>query len=800
MKRTNALLSLVVRRGMRAAPGEVQGLPLSAGVEVLQDRFGIPHVFAENERDLMVAQGFLHAKERLWQMETLRRLAAGTLAEVAGEAAVDLDHFSRLAGFSNLQTRPLARLTPAERELFQGYADGANACLALCGDELPLEFRTLKLRPRPYAVEELGGTIAVNSWFLQTNYMEELIALLDRDTLDGERWDELFASGPGESLPAEGFFERFRGAKIAPLLRAALAFYPSLAPRSGGSNSWVAARGPGNKPLLANDPHLDTMVPQVWFFCHLHCPTLNVAGASMAGLPGIVIGRNENVAWSMTNVMTDCTDLYVLPVDPGHPTRYRAGGRTLEMESRREIIRIAGGREREVTIYTTVHGPVITEVKPGSEAVVALKWYGTLPEERFEDTTLRALLAMPRARDAAQFVVAARDVASVGENLVFADVHGSIGRYATGRIPVRRGYSGRLPADGSGECDWEGFVSSKENPLESDPTWGTIVTANQKPAGPYPYSVSFSWAAPYRHERISELLGGLARPEIGDFQRMQLDRYSKRAEHLLPTVLAFSYQEPAAREAAALLRDWDRNLDAGSVAGSLFTVFLVEFSRVLLKDMLRNSLPAFLAWMPFMYTAPDRLLDARYAGPSTRAARLLGGRSLAEVCEQALARSVEFLEQNLGRSRRRWVWGALHRYLFRHPGATGPLVSWVLNRGPYPAGGSANTVNAANFDPGSSNADGAGRAATGAGASRAARREAARKGFQVTTIPSLRMVISLADPDGTTIMGPMGQSGRPGFRHYADMIRPWMAGRATPLPLTRIGAESIAVSRTLMRP
>ncbi|MBN1835645.1 MAG: penicillin acylase family protein, partial [Spirochaetales bacterium] len=450
MKRSNALLSFLVRKGMPAAPRRVQGLPLSQGVEILRDRFGIPHVFAENERDLMVAQGFLHAQERLWQMETLRRVAAGTLAEIAGEAAVSLDHFSRLAGFSNLQTRALARLGPTERDLFQGYADGVNACLALSGDDLPLEFRSLKLTPRPYSVEELGATIPVNSWFLQTNYMEELIALLDRETLTGEQWNELFASAPGESLPVEGFFERFRGVRIAPLLPAALAFYPSLASLSGGSNSWVVTRGPGGKPLLSNDPHLDTMVPQVWFFCHLHCPTLNVAGASMPGLPGIVIGRNERVAWSMTNVMTDCTDLYVLPVDPGNPTRYRAGGKTLEMESRGERIRIAGGGEREVTIYTTVHGPVITEVKPGSEAVLALKWYGTLPEERFEDTTLRALLALPRARDAAQFVAAAREVASVGQNMVFADADGAIGKCATGRIPRRRGYSGRLPADGSG--------------------------------------------------------------------------------------------------------------------------------------------------------------------------------------------------------------------------------------------------------------------------------------------------------------------------------------------------------------
>ena len=779
MKRPNALLSFLVRKGMPAAPRRVQGLPLSEPVEVLRDRFGIPHVFAAGERDLMVAQGFLHAQERLWQMEALRRFASGRLAEIAGEAAADLDHFSRLAGFANLQSRALARLTPADRELFQGYADGANAYLALAGSNLPLEFRSLKLTPEPYTVEELGATIPVNAWFLQTNYIEELIAVLDRETLNQDKWNELFASSPGAGLPREEFFERFRGVRIAPLLPAALAFWPALAPLSGGSNSWVTANGPGGKPLLANDPHLDTSVPQVWYFCHLHCPTVNVAGASMPGLPGIVIGRNERVAWSMTNLMTDCTDLYVLRVDPEHPTRYHAAGKILEMESRSETIRIAGGREREITIYDTVHGPVITEVAPGIQAVLALKWYGTLPGERFEDTSLRALLALPRAGNAAQFALAARGVASVGQNLVFADADGRIGKYATGRIPRRRGYSGRLPADGSGDCDWEGFVPPEENPLETDPAAGRIVTANHKSTGSdYPYPVSYSWTAPYRYERISELLEALPEPEVEDFLRLQMDEYSKRAEHLLPTLLGFDYHVPAAREAAALLGAWDRNLDARSIGGTVFQVFLVAFSRVLLADTLKRSLPAFLAWMPFMYTAPDRLLDARSRGSSPEASHLLGERPLAQVCEQALVESVELLEENLGRSRRRWRWGALHRYVYRHPGAVGALSSWLLNRGPYPAGGSASTVNAANFNP-----------AWGG---------RSEKSFEVTTIPSLRMVTSLADPDRTVIMGPMGQSGRPGLRHYADMIRPWMRGQATPLPLTRRGAESIAVSRTVL--
>ena len=788
MRRSNALLSFLVRRGMPAAPRQVRGLPLEEPVEVLWDRFGIPHLFARSERDLMVAQGFVHAQERLWQMETLRRFAAGTLAEIAGEAAVELDHFSRLAGFADLQARAAARLGAVERELFQSYADGVNTYLTLAGGDLPLEFRTLKFSPRPYTVEELGGTIPVNAWFLQTNYLEELIAVLARRRLDAGMWNELFASSPGERLPEEDFFERFRAVEIAPLLRAAVAFWPTLANLGGGSNSWVVANGPGGRPLLANDPHLDSSVPQVWYFCHLHCPTLNVVGGSMPGLPGIVIGRNERVAWSMTNLMTDCTDLYVLRVDPDRPTRYYVGADALEMEARRSMIVVAGGPAREVTIYRTVHGTVITEVKPGVEAVLALKWYGTLGKGVMEDTTHQGLFTMARARDATQFMAAARNVASVGQNLVFADADGRIGKYATGRIPRRRGYSGRLPADGSGGCDWEGFVSSEENPQELDPPGGRIVTANQRSVGrDYPHSVSYSWTSPYRHERITELLEGCNRPEVEEFQRIQMDLYSRRAEGLLPTILGFAYRAPEAREAAATLDAWDRRMSADSAGAAVFQVFLVEFSRVLLADILAEVLPAFLSWMPFMYTAPDRLLGSHAPGDAREAAaggapgaanRLLGERRLEEVCEQALVRTVEFLVRALGRNRRRWRWGALHTHVYGHPGVRSGVAAWLLNRGPYPAEGSGNTINPGNFNP--------------------SRGGSPARAFEVTAIASLRLVTSLADPDRTVIMGPLGQSGRPGFRHYADMIGPWRRGEATPLPLSRSGAEAIAVTKTLL--
>jgi penicillin amidase len=373
MKKKRSLFDFLVRRGLPRLSKNISGLPVQYPVEILWDRIGIPHIFARNEHDIFTAQGFVHAHDRLWQMETMRRISTGTLAELVGKEAAELDHFCRMAGFPQLKRRALERIGSAERSNIEGYIKGVNAYLEMIGRNWPLEFRSLKRPPRPWTMDDLLGPLPVNAWFLQTNYLEEIMAVGLRSRVRWEHWRELFGSDPRQPLPEEDFFQRWARVKIGRLLPASLAFYPELSVPSGGSNNWVVSQGEGAKPLLANDPHLNSGVPQIWHFCHLHCPTLNVCGSSMPGFPGVVIGRNEKAAWGFTNVMTDCVDLYVLRVDPAHPTRYSIGDRTYEMERRRETIQIAGAPAREVDIYYTPHGPAITEIQPGVEAVVTMK-------------------------------------------------------------------------------------------------------------------------------------------------------------------------------------------------------------------------------------------------------------------------------------------------------------------------------------------------------------------------------------------------------------------------------------------
>jgi penicillin amidase len=774
MKRSGSVFDILVRRGLPRIHGELEGVPVSEPVQVMRDRFGIPHLFAADERDLFTGLGFVHAQDRLWQMEMTRRFATGELAEIAGEDAVQLDLFTRIAGFDRMRERAMCHVTDEERRLIDAYAAGVNAGMEAAGKNLPLEFRRLKLEPRPWTTADIGAPLSINAWFLQTNYQEELLALLCREKLSVEQWNLLLPSSPGEKLPAEDFFTRFSEVRIGRLLPAAVAYYRDLGIVPAVSNNWVIARSSRGLPLLANDPHLSLTVPQIWYFCHLHCPTLNVCGASMPGAPVVVIGRNDRVAWGATNVMTDCTDLTIVKVDPEDPLRYEANGRMHRMEREEVAISVAGGKPFRATIHRTVHGTVISELPPGVEAAVVLKWYGTLEEGELRDATIHGFFSLMRAEEVRDVREACRNIRSVGQNIVSADTAGNIGWQTTGAVPVRRGYSGRLPADGSsGEQHWEGYVPFEQMPHSYNPGDGMIVTANCRPSSGGP-PISHSWCAPYRYERIQRLVGGLDRATADDFRRVQMDQCSLQAERVLPTLLGVDGSDRLCKEAQELLRGWDCAMGVDSPQALIFNVFLVQFAQLLLGDLIGEPLPLFLSLMGYTYTAVDALLTSRKAGSSTAGGEeLLCGRDLRELCADALTGAMRTIERTLGKNRRTWSWGRLHVYRYVHPGTVGKRgAARLLNRGPYPAPGNGSTVNVSLFNPGRRG------------------REAER--YAVHTVPSLRMVADLSEQDLTFIMGPMGQSGQPGAPHYADMIDAWLEGALTPLPLSRQGAEKIA--------
>ena len=562
--------SLIVGKGYPQYEGELRGLPLRGPVTVLRDGNGIPHIYANDRHDLMVAQGFVHAQDRLWQMETLRRLACGRLAEVAGEARLNLDYFARLLGFPELRRRAARALGDEETALLQAYVDGVNANIRLRGKDLPLEFRSAGIVPEEWKVEDLFSFVVLNSWMFRENYRAELMVLAARQTVELQEWNDIFPSHPGAALAEDTYFESLRALKLGPLNRAALSFFEALPAQlpaaGGGSNAWVTAEGPGGKPLLANDTHVSISVPGTWYLCHLNAPGTNIVGASVPGVPGVIIGHTDTVAWGMTILPIDFVDLFVVRVNPQNPTRYFVGDRVLEMQREEMVIGLKGGEPRRFTAYRTIYGPVITEVASGVEGAVALRWYGTLQEGELTDLTMKTILGLMDCRSAGDIVENARHTRIVGLNLLAADIDGNIAWHSTGAVPVRRGFSGRLPADGSsGSMDWDGFLPYEQLPGAVNPPDGTIVNCNHRvvtDADPQP--ISNMWAAPYRYERVVSLLREMGDPSVDKFRKMQLDVYSLQAEDILPKALSYPYRDAGAQEAVRILRDWDRQVRAAS--------------------------------------------------------------------------------------------------------------------------------------------------------------------------------------------------------------------------------------------
>ncbi len=423
---SSGLSRLLVGKAYPQTRGTIKGIPLRGRVEVLRDRWGIPHLFADNDHDLFAAQGFVHAQDRLWQMEALRRFNAGRLSEIAGEAAVGADVFARMLGLPGMRRRAAAALPESERAMAEAYAEGVNAYLAHRGSDLPLEFRSMSFKPEPWTGEDEFSFLIYNSWNLSfASLATKLFALVKGKDLSLREWNDLFPSSPAESLPPDPYFDSLAKLRIGALHPGVLAMHRAmpepwdaktlgtriLAMSPGAvSNSWAVSRSADGKPLLANDPHLGLGLPAIWYHCHLHAPGIDAAGASVPGSPGIVLGRNARVAWGFTNVMLDAIDVLLLRVDPADPRRYRIGDRWFPMEREDLRIELPKGRDVSIPLHRTVLGPVVTAVEPGIEAVAVLKWYGSLPEDQLHDRTISIIPAFLRATKAADIIEAGRVV------------------------------------------------------------------------------------------------------------------------------------------------------------------------------------------------------------------------------------------------------------------------------------------------------------------------------------------------------------------------------------------------------
>jgi len=779
---SRAVSRILLRRGWPRTNGRISGLPLDETVEVARDRWGIPHITASSLHDLFFAQGYVHAQDRLWQMETMRRVSEGTLSEVVGEQTIAVDWFCRMSGMPEIKRRSAAGLSEEERGHCQAYADGVNACVRAMGRHLPLEFTSMKISPAPWSAEDCISVLPYIA-FTQTfwSWAEELFAVSLAGKVTEEEWNDMFPSYPCAPLPHEEWFDKADGLRFGVILPGAFAFHTGLAgahsasevaravlgaaASGSGSNNWVVAEGEDGHPILANDPHLGVSLPSVWYFCHLTVPGLiNVAGTSLAGAPGVDIGRNERVGWALTNFMLDSVDILTYRVDPDDPMCYFTEKGPLRMWEETLIIGLPGGKSVKLPLHLTEKGPVVTSLDKGVNAAAVMRWYGTIPPESLQDRMFRGVLGLMKAHSAAEALEAAENWKYVGMNFVAADADGHIGWHVSGAAPLRSGYSGRLPADASAGADWKGFLPYDAMPHVMDPGAGYIVTANYRPEN-YPDDsiLSHIWGPPYRYQRISSVVRGMHRPGVRDFRSLQMDVHSAQADRILPALGSLSFEHPRAREGAQMLASWDREVRKESAAAAVFEVFISELVRYLLGEKLGDDLGVY--FNARSYGVEDEILGKPLSP--------LWKGKMEKGVEAVLAVTIEVCERRMGADRNRWSWGRLHRHVPRHPGATTKLLAWLLNPPVEPAHGDFNTVNVA--CPLRTN-----------------------DSYDVVEVPSMRMIACLGDPDSLLIIGPLGQSGQPGHRHYQDLNKMWLQGKHVPLPLTAEEVRAVRRERLIL--
>ncbi|GAA3743264.1 penicillin amidase [Spinactinospora alkalitolerans] len=831
-----------VQRSFPDYDGELALPGLSAEVTVYRDAHGIPQLYADTAEDLFTAQGYVHAQDRFWQMDFNRHTTAGRLAELFGPAQIETDAYLRTMGWRRVAEAEYDLLAEDTRSYLDAYAEGVNAYLAdRDGAEVSLEYAVLGLTNGDYEIEEWSpidslAWLKAMAWDLRGNMEQEidraglLAAGLTRDQVDelypeypeaehapivtdGEVRDGAFTGADPDSdadspaadaaLPPA---DAIRAADTVAAVGEGLSGLPEmLGPASPelGSNSWVVSgeHTASGLPLLANDPHLGAAMPSVWHQMGLHCTTVgdacpfDVTGFGFAGLPGVVIGHNNTVAWGFTNLGPDVTDLYLEKVEGDSVI---VDGEKVPMQTRRETIEVAGGENVEITVRSTGHGPLLSDAaaaadlrafgedapvtsegEPADQAqkaeyAVALSWTALKP-----GTTADAIFQMNRARGFEDFREAARSFEVPAQNLVYADVEGTIGYQAPGRIPVRGKGDGRWPAPGwDSDYDWEGYIPFEELPSVRDPESGYIVTANQAAIGSdYAHLLTTDWDYGYRAQRIDDLLaeaiaeGGAT---ADDMSRIQFDSENSGARavvpHLLDAEIEGSGDDGTVAEARRLLADWDFQQDVDSAAAAFYNAtwrHLVPLT----FDELGEDHPMDGGSRGFLVVA-DLLEDPDSPWWEGTEA---GGRD--EVLSLAMEQAAAELTERLGDDPAQWRWGDLHTLTAENQsfGTSGiAAVEWLFNRGPVEAAGGSSIVNASGWS--------------------------LTDGYAVTSVPSMRMVVDLSDLDASRWVNLTGTSGHAFHDDYDDQMELWAAGETTPMRSTREAIEEDAEHELVLRP
>jgi penicillin amidase len=779
---------LWLRHTVRAALPQIDGTlsvsGLSAPVHVQRDAQGVPHIVAANLDDLIYAQGFVTAQDRLWQMDMLRRHVTGRLAEVLGSGLVEHDRTQRYLQLRQAAERNFPLLPDEQRHFFQRYADGVNAEIAVSLNHLPPEFRLLGYKPEPWSAVDslLVGYAMVQD--LSTDYPDKFNREAVEVRLPNDLQGDLYPVGSfRDHPPREGKPDLTKPRPIAnkdedddseialtspqhvhDLLQQRQVLAASVSALrcdtcSAGSNNWTisGAHTRSGKPIVSNDPHLSLTVPGIWYKAELESGNFHVAGTSVPGIPFIIIGHNDHVAWGFTNSMADVQDLYIESITNG---LYRdESGTQHPLLSQHETIRVKHGRNIDFDVMLTQHGgtltPILSPLYPGEKRNIALRW--AIYDAAASGVPFHQVNA---ATTGAELVQAFGGFGAPAQNLVWGDDAGHIGYHLVGQVPLRgpQGQSGlaSVPVN-TGSYEWTGYIPYNELPAELDPAGGVLATANARVApADYPYGIALNWLAPYRNERIWKLLSDQTGMTVADSLAVQNDTFSA-LDKLYAEKIAYAVDHAKApskrdRQAADILRSWDGHVTANSAAASITDATRRALLPILLQPRLHDAWQLY-SWGESSYAlelllehTPERWLPSQYADWN-------------ELLTAALENGMH--ESSAPADLKTWTWGSRHTLDLKHPvfGASRFLhvLSGAPETGDQPMSGNGFTVRA----------------------------------FNGTHSASMRFTTDLADPAHSTLSLPMGESGNPASPWFMDEWPTWFAGK--PQPLTTDSATHILV-------
>lgn len=812
-----------VRRSFPQTEGTVAVAGISATVDVRRDAAGIPHLYADTADDLMFAQGYVHAQDRFWEMDFRRHVTAGRLAEMFGESQVETDAVIRTMGWRQVAEAELALLSEETIAALEAYAAGVNAYLQdRSPTQLSLEYAVLGLQNGDYEIEpwqpaDSVAWLKAMAWDLRSNVRAEIDRALISAEVGAERTEQLYPDYPYDrnqpiltsGAVVDGVFEQdATPAPVAPgdpvpvaatdavrAVRASLDAVPPLLGPGGaglGSNSWAlsGSRTTTGMPLLANDPHLGASMPAIWYQMGLHCRTVSascpfdVAGYTFSGSPGVVIGHNADIAWGFTNLNGDVADLYLEQVRGDSVV---VDGEEQPLDVRTETIEVAGADPVTITVRSSSHGPLLSEASeqiadvgaaaPAGEGQdgleVALRWTALDP-----GLTADAILAMNTASTFDEFREAAQLFEVPAQNLLYADTDGNIGYQSPGRFPIRGAGDGRWPAPGwDSSYDWTGYIPSEALPTTLNPPEGYISTANQPVLDlrTYAYWLGEDWAYGSRGQRIVELIEGADGPlDAAAMSAIHMDNFNDMAEFLAPELFAVEGLDGVAAEAQQLLGDWDYQQDEDSAAAAYYNAVWAALLSTVFDDELGDDLAAGggSRWFETVRTLWDDPGDPWWddvATPETE--------TRDDALSTAMQTGADDLVERLGDDPSAWTWGELHTLELVNAsfGTSGIApVEWLFNRGPVRTSGGSSIVNATSWSAG--------------------------EGYEVASVPSMRMVIDLSDLDASTWVNLTGSSGHAFHPHYWDQTELWRTGETRPFAFTPDAVEEASVNTLTLEP